>query len=190
MNAAKQVIWLFLLLVTLAGSGWYYSHSSSIMRLDSETLANSVDTTISKVKVRQFDEKGALTTLLATPKMRHIQKGDMYFFQKPHILVSQEQQPPWDIRSKHAKSFAGGERIVFIGDVVVHQTQGDNVQASTLKTEEVTYYPKEKKASTDLLVTYEQPGNIIQSQGMNAYLDEKRVELLHQARGSYVPANG
>ncbi|USQ13211.1 LPS export ABC transporter periplasmic protein LptC [Legionella lytica] len=190
MNAAKQGIWFFLVLIALAGSGWYYSHSSRLLRLDSETLANSVDTTISRVKVRQFDDKGSLTTLLATPKMRHVQKGDMYFFKKPHILVSQDKQPPWDIRSNHAKSFDGGQRIVFIGDVIVHQTQGDNVQGSTLKTEEVTYYPNEKKASTDLLVTYEQPGNIIQSKGMNAYLDEKRVELLHQARGSYVPANG
>ncbi|WP_196211486.1 LPS export ABC transporter periplasmic protein LptC, partial [Legionella pneumophila] len=37
---------------------------------------------------------------------------------------------------------------------------------------------------------FEQPGNIIQSTGMNAYLDEKRVELLHKARGSYDPAKG
>lgn len=31
---------------------------------------------------------------------------------------------------------------------------------------------------------------MLQSKGMNAYLDEKRIELLHQARGSYVPTNG
>jgi lipopolysaccharide export system protein LptC len=58
-----------------------------------------------------------------------------------------------------------------------------------LTTEKVTYYPKEKKATTNLFVTFEQSGNIIESTGMNAYLDEKRVELLHGAKGSYAPTN-
>ena len=102
----------------------------------------------------------------------------------PHIIVQQEKQPPWYISSQKATSFEGGTRIKFIGHVIVR------TQESTLKTEEITYFPKEKKASSTVLVTYEQPGNIIQSTGMNAYLDEKRVELLHKARGSYVPTHG
>lgn len=190
MNAAKQFIWLFFTLIILACSALYYSHSIDIIRLDSETLANSVETTVSQLKVQQFDADGLLVNLLTTPIMQHIQKGNVYLFQQPHILVSQEQQPPWDIQSNNATSFEGGKRITFKGNVIVHQKHSDKTQESTLKTEEVTYFPKEKKASTDLLVTYEQPGNIIQSKGMNAYLDEKRVELLHQARGSYAPTNG
>jgi lipopolysaccharide export system protein LptC len=190
MNAAKQILWLFFTLITLACSGWYYSHSSSIARLDKEALANSVEATVFQLKVRQFDAQGTLTNLLMTPIMNHVQKGDVYFLQQPHILVSQKEQQPWDIRSNNAQSFDGGERILFTGNVIVRQKQDNQLQESILKTEAVTYFPKEKKASTDLLVTYEQPGNIIQSLGMNAYLNEKRVELLHQARGSYVPKNG
>ncbi|KTC80024.1 LPS export ABC transporter periplasmic protein LptC [Legionella cherrii] len=191
MNAAKQLMWLFFTLILLACSGWYYgSRSTTMIRLDRDTLANSVDTTISNVTVRQFNQQGMLANILTAPLMQHIQNGNIYLFQKPHIIVSQEEQAPWDISSKKAKSFEGGKRITFTGNVIVRQQKGNNSQESTLKTEEVTYFPKEKKASSDVLVTYEQPGNIIQSTGMNAYLDEKRVELLHQARGSYVPANG
>ncbi|CAM2794134.1 Uncharacterized protein YrbK clustered with lipopolysaccharide transporters [Legionella steigerwaltii] len=190
MNAAKQLMWLFFTLIILACTGWYYGHSTTKIRLDRETLANSVDTTISNVTVRQFNQQGILANILTAPSMQHIQNGNVYLFQNPHIIVSQEEQPPWDISSKNAKSFEGGKRITFTGNVIVRQQKGSKSQESTLKTEEVTYFPKEKKASSDLLVTYEQPGNVIQSTGMNAYLDEKRVELLHQARGSYVPANG
>lgn len=190
MNTAKQVVWIFFTLVILAGTGWYYSHNSIMFRLDGETLANSVETTVAHLQVRQFNEDGNLANLLTTPQMQHIQKGDVYLFAAPHIIVSQKDQEPWDIRSQHAKSFAGNQRITFSGSVIVRQKKNKGALESTLKTEEVTYFPKEKKASTDLLVTYEQPGNIIQSKGMNAYLDEKRVELLHQARGSYAPANG
>ncbi|KTD68835.1 MULTISPECIES: LPS export ABC transporter periplasmic protein LptC [Legionella] len=190
MNAAKQLMWLFFTLVILACSGWYYGHSTTMIRLDRETLANSVDMTIFNVTVRQFNQQGTLANILSAPTMQHIQKGNVYLFENPHIIVSQEEQAPWDISSKKAKSFEGGQRITFTGNVIVRQQTGNKSQESTLKTEEVTYFPKEKKASSDMLVTYEQPGNIIQSTGMNAYLDEKRVELLHQARGSYVPANG
>ncbi|AUH73301.1 LPS export ABC transporter periplasmic protein LptC [Legionella sainthelensi] len=191
MNAAKQFMWLFFTLILLACSGWYYSHSTTLIRLDHETLANSVDTTIAHVTVRQFNQKGTLTNLLTAPLMQHIQKGNVYLFENPHIIVSQdEQQPPWDIRSEKGKSIDGGKQVTFLGNVIVHQKRGSKSQESTLKTEEVTYFPKEKKAISNVLVTYEQSGNIIQSTGMNAYLDEKRVELLHRARGSYVPANG
>jgi lipopolysaccharide export system protein LptC len=190
MNTAKQFIWLFFILILLACSGWYYSHTATPFRLDHETLANSVDTTISDITVRQFNQEGALANMLTSPAMYHIQKGNVHLFKNPHIIVHQKEQPPWNISSQKAKSFEGGKRITFVGNVIVRQKKGSNSQESILKTEEITYFPNEKKASSDILVTYEQSGNIIQSIGMNAYLDEKRVELLHQARGSYVPANG
>lgn len=189
MNGAKQAIWLFLTLVMLAFSSWYFANLHPITRLDSEALSSTVDTTISQLTVRQFNEDGLLINMLTSPLMEHIPKEDIHLFKTPHITINQKDQPSWEIQSIKAKSFDGGQRITFMKHVVVHQNPGDKSQESTLKTEEVTYYPNEKRATTDLFVTFEQPGNIIESTGMNAYLDEKRVELLHSARGSYDPAN-
>jgi len=190
MNTAKQAIWLFLTLIILACSGWYFAKNDTVLKLDSDTLSTTIDTTILNLTVRQFNVEGNLVNLLTSPIMHHIPKGNIHLLKNPHIIVAQEDRPYWDIHSKNAKSFDGGKKIVFMNDVIVHQNTGDKTQESTMKTEEVTYFPKEKKATTDLFVTYEQPGNFIQSTGMNAYLDEKRVELLHQARGSYAPAKG
>ncbi|MFI4962358.1 MAG: LPS export ABC transporter periplasmic protein LptC [Legionellales bacterium] len=188
MNAPKQLCWLGLTLLILTSSGWYFTHLKKITLLDKETLTTTIDTTVSKLTVRQFDTKGVLINLLKTPLMQHIPKDDLTLLQTPHIIISQDNKPSWEIRSVKAKSFNGGKTITFINQVVVHQKPDEKNPESTLKTEEVTYYPKEKKATTDLPVTFEQPGNVIQSTGMNAYLDEKRVELLHQARGSYAPS--
>lgn len=190
MNTAKQTLGLLFTLIILAGSGWYFSGMEKVEQLDNDTLSSTVDTTITKLTVRQFNTDGVLVNLLTTPLMEHIPKENIHLLQNPHIVIKQENQPAWEINSVKAKSFEGGQRITFIEQVVVHQKPGDKTSESTLKTEEVTYFPKEKKATTDLFVTFEQPGNIIQSQGMNAYLDEKRVELLHRARGSYDPAKG
>ncbi|MCL5272814.1 MAG: LPS export ABC transporter periplasmic protein LptC [Gammaproteobacteria bacterium] len=190
MNAAKQALWLLLTFIVLAGSGWYLSNSKKIATLDNDALSTSIDTTVNHLTVRQFDNKGSLINLLTTPLMEHIPKEDTHLLKAPHIIIKQDDQPAWEINSIKAKSIDGGARITFIEQVVVHQNPGDKTQESTLKTEEVTYFPKEKRATTNLFVTFEQPGNIIQSTGMNAYLDEKRVELLHKARGSYEPAKG
>ena len=190
MNSAKQTTWLFLTLVTLACSSWYYyAYKKPIVILDSETLSSTVDTTVTQLTVRQFDSTGQLANLLTSPLMEHIPKDNIHLLQTPHITINQKDQPSWEIRSLKAKSFEGGQWIVFSNKVVVHQNPDAKTQESTLKTEEITYYPKEKKATSDLFVTFEQPGNIVESTGMNAYLDEKRVELLHGAKGSYDPAN-
>ena len=190
MNAIKQAMWLFLALALLTCSSWYLTNSKRHISLDNDVLSTTIDTTITQLTVSQFNNEGILINLLTTPLMEHIPKDDIHLLKTPHIIINQEDQPAWEINSLRAKSYDGGKRIKFIEQVVVHQNPGDKTQESTLKTEEVTYYPKEKKATTDLFVTFEQPGNIIQSTGMNAYLDEKRVELLHQARGSYEPAKG
>jgi lipopolysaccharide export system protein LptC len=190
MNTIHQTMWLFFTVIILAFSAWYYGNLQTMTRLDNETLSSTVDTTITRLTLRQYDSAGLLANTLTTPQMQHIPKDDIHLFQTPHIIIAQKDQPAWEISSKKAKSFKNGQEIIFMKKVVVHQKPGGTTQESTLKTEKVIYYPEIKKATTDLFVTFEQPGNIIESTGMNAYLDEKRVELLHQARGSYAPSKG
>jgi lipopolysaccharide export system protein LptC len=191
MNTTKQALYCFSIFFMLVASGWYYVNwQDKGQLLDEESLSSTVDMTVSQLTLRQFDAQGLLANELTTPFMRHVPNKNIHWFQTPHICIFQTDQPSWEIRAQQAKSWNGGQRIVFTKDVVVHQNSGEKTAESTFKTEKITYYPKEKKASTDRLVTFEQPGNIIQSTGMNAYLDEKRVELLHQARGTYAPAKG
>lgn len=190
MNILKQTSWLIISLLILLYSGWYFAQRETIVRLDSEALSTTIDTTITKLTLSQFDESGQLLNRLQTPLVEHLPKGDVHFLQTPAILITQDNQTPWEINSLRAISYNNGERIVFKDNVVINQRSGKKNQDSTLKTEEVTYFPNEKKATSDLLVTFEQPGHFIQSKGMIAYLDEKRVELLHQARGSYEPNKG
>ncbi len=185
----KQPLWLCLTLITLIASGWYYARIKPTIPLDNDTLSTSIDSTITQLTVKRFNEQGELVSLLTTPLMEHIPKNNLHLLQTPHIVIKEKNQPDWEIKSHNATSFEGGSRITFIDKVIMHQNMGDAHQESTLKTEKIIYYPKEKRATTDLFVTFEQPGNLVESTGMNAYLEEKRVELLHGAKGSYVPTN-
>ena len=59
---------------------------------------------------------------------------------------------------------------------------------STITTSKIIYYPKQQLATTTHFITMQQPGIIVKSHGMNAYLNQQRVQLL-RARGQYVKSN-
>ncbi len=188
MNTTKQASWLFVLLIVLAVSGWYFAAQPMSHTLDDRSLATIPDVIITKLKVTQFDGKGQLANRLDTDKLKHMPKGDVKSFRCTQIIVAEADHPAWNIQSEKAKAVKGGESTIFTQKVVIHQNKGTNTQESTLRTEEITYFPKTKKAMTPLSVTFEQPGTVVHSIGMNAYLDEKKVELLKGVQGQYAPA--
>ncbi|WED43896.1 LPS export ABC transporter periplasmic protein LptC [Legionella cardiaca] len=189
MNAAKQAAWLFCVLIALACSGWYFASSNVINKLDDKTLSQSADTIVTNLTVRRFDEQGALINYLQTPEMQHIPAENTHLLKMPQIMIVQPGQPAWQIHSDTARAIHGGEQITFIHNVIVHQNKGEHTQESTMKTEELVYFPKEKLAMSELAVSFEQPGSIVHSQGMKAYLADKRVQL-SRAHATYEPRNG
>ncbi len=190
MIAAKQAAWLFLAVICMACSGWYFAGNPVVVKLDKQTLSNTTDTIINNLTVHQFDTNGQLVHYIHTPLMKHIPVNNTHWLKNPHIIISQQDQPAWEIHAQHATALYGGNQITFNEHVVVHQDKGENTVESTFKTEEITYFPKDKVATTLLDVTFEQPGHLVQAKGMKAYLNDKRVKLLSQARGTYDPNSG
>ena len=190
MNTAKQMTWLLFALVSLAFSGWYFASSKHVTRLDAYTLSTTADTIIHALTVHQFDINGHLVHSLKTPLLRHIALNNTHWLKTPHIIVQQDNQPAWDIHAEQATALYGGQQITFNKNVVIHQNKDEHTEESTFTTQEITYFTKDKLATTPLDITYERAGNIVQSKGMKAYLADKRVVLLSNARGTYVPNHG
>lgn len=189
MNAAKQAAWLFCTMIALACSGWYFASSPAVMKLDEKTLLGMPDSIVTGLTVRQFSPEGTLANFLETPEMESIPQKNTHLLKSPHIILNQKDQQGWDIRSEKAESINRGQQITFINQVVIHQNKGLHNQESTFRTEELTYFPKKKFATTALAIIFEQPGSIVHSTGMNAYLEDKRVELLSKTRATYEPSH-
>lgn len=190
MNAAKQAAWLFVALLTLSVSSWYFASSTYLIKLDNETLSTSPDTIIKHLTVQQFDAHGQLSHYLKTPLLQHIPLDNTHQLATPHIIITQPNQPAWEIHAKSATALYGGEQITFNNHVIVHQKQEESRPESTFKTEELTYFPKKQLATTRREMTFEQAGNVVHSTGMNAYLAQNRIQLLNNARGTYAPNHG
>jgi lipopolysaccharide export system protein LptC len=190
MNAAKQAAWLLMALVLLACSGWYFARAPFSIKLDNQTLSTTPDTTITHLTVQQFDANGQLSHYLKTPLMHHIPLNNTHQLTTPHIIITQPNQPAWEIRAQQATALQGGQQITFNNDVIIQQKKDAHTEASTLKTEEITYFPNTQLATTLKDVTFVQSGNRVQSTGMNAYLAENRVQLLSHTRGTYASNQG
>lgn len=185
--SVRQYSWFCLAFVALLFSSWFFSRELPYKKLDAETLSVTPDMIIQGLTMRKFDERGKLANQLDAPFVQHFPKDDSHILQKPYIRIYQPDETAMEIRSAKAHSVQRGETITFIKNVIVDQVEANGVVASTLKTEKIIYQSKQKIASTDLPVTFEQAGNVVQSTGMTAWLEEKRVKLLSQARGRYVP---
>lgn len=191
MNALKQTTWLFVALLLMICMGWYMATSSPKLhvKLDAQALSMTTDAVITQLYVHQFNADGHLLHYLHTPHMEHIPFNNTHTLQTPHIVVIKDNQAPWTIHAQLATALKGGEQIILNKNVVIHQDKDKTVAATTLTTEEITYFPKTKIAKTDKEITLVQAENRVDSSGMNAYLAENRVELLHNARGTYAPTD-
>ena len=189
MNFGKNAVWLFFILFGLAFSGWYFASSDNFIQLDEKVLTHTVDTIINDLVVKEYNDDGLLINSLQSSHVKHTPFEDKHWFKNPYIHITQKDEAPWVIQAHEAVSYDGGKKMILNDDVRIKQTSHQD-QISTITTSQLTYYPKEKIAISDQHVLFEQKGTKVESQGIKAWLSEKRVKLLSQARGKYDPKHG
>ncbi|MFA5960408.1 MAG: LPS export ABC transporter periplasmic protein LptC [Tatlockia sp.] len=187
MNASRQAAWSFCALLALACSGFYFASTGTVARQDLKTLSQTADFHITNLTLKQFDASGKMGHFLQSPLVWHLPESDTHFFKTPRLSLTESNQSTWHIRAKLAAAKQKGQEITFTHQVVIHQNKNDGSKGSTLQTEELTYLPKERLAKSDAAIRFEQPGSVVHSQGMKAYLNEKRIQLLNKTRATFEP---
>lgn len=186
----KNALWLFLFLLCSVYSAWSVLDNKPKITLSEDKLATAADAFVKELTVVQFDKLGKLTHYLHSKSMTHTPLQDEHLLITPHIIVSEGDNPPWEIHAKEATAINHGQEVTFNNDVIIHQKSTQNTEGSILKTNSMTYYPKDKLAISLAQVIFTQAGNEVRSLGMKAFLAENRVQLLSNARGIYVPNQG
>lgn len=175
---------LLLILAIVSFFGWYQFKANP----KTSQPAAAVDAFAIGVEGVQFNPLGQKRAEMQTPKLLHFTDQDSSILTTPYlVLYSQNNKAPWIISSQTGKTFNGTRKIDLIDNVVIHQPSGAENTDTVITTSLLHVFPKNQLANTDQLVTLVQSGVKITSKGMNAYLDQKRVTLLSQARGLYDP---
>lgn len=182
-----QALWMFCLLIVLACSGWYFASNTESAKLSDAILQTTADTIVTNLLVRQYDIQGKPANLLYTPEMQHIPDQDVHLLKMPQITVHQADQSVVHISSQTARAVHGDSRITFDHQVIIHQKNIKDQSESSMQTEQLIYFPKKQFASSNRAVTFIQPGTVIHSQGIKAWLADKHVVLLNKASATYEP---
>jgi lipopolysaccharide export system protein LptC len=145
-----------------------------------------MDAFLSALTVKEFSQDGSLLHHLEASMMQHIPEKNTYVFKNPHLIITEANQAPWEIRAHKARSEAD-KSITLTQQVVIQQKAYQQKQAITVTTEAITYFPQSKLARTAEPVTIKQANNQIKAIGMDAYLADNKIALLGDVRGRYEP---
>lgn len=176
-----------MLLILLSYAFWLNRNTFTTPVMNTSSPDNVPDFFIKDINVLEFSPEGTPLHALKTPYLVHYPVGDTALLTKPYFIAYSEKadKQPWFISADKGKTEHGTNILHLIHHVLVEQTNAKSKPSLTLKTEQLTIYPKENFAQTEQPVTIEEPGIEVNSIGMKVYFKEKRVELLNHTAGVY-----
>src|SRR5690606_12891504 len=95
------------------------------------------------------------------------------------------EQQAWLARADRAWASAEGDELRLNGEVALDgpATAGDGPLA--FRTQELTIFPKARRASSDQAVTFSSPHSILAGRGFRADMETRRFQLLNEVSGHY-----
>ena len=119
--------------------------------------------------------------------MAHFSFDDHSEFTSPEFIFYRPDESQWVMSAERGVANDGSKQIILRGMVTMFRRQltpGD----SDLKidTSELLIRPDDSYAETDKLITITSGNHRLQSNGIRAYFNDGRVELMSRVRGVYV----
>lgn len=143
---------------------------------------------------RQFDESGRLDTIVQAERADYYRAAsgtavshDHTRFEQPRVTLLQPAGPPWQASAEHGSAAADGSLVELLDRVVLQRDLADGT-STRLETSQLLLKPQQKFAETDKPVTIRSTNAITRATGMRAHLQEERIQLLSEVRGTYEPA--
>lgn len=124
---------------------------------------------------------------LTGDRLAHLPDDDSGQIQAPELIFYTADSPPWTVRAATGWVTSGGEEVQLLEDVEISRPESGRQPPLTVETASLAVRPREHTAMTDDAVVATSPGARMSGVGMFADLDAKRIELLANARGVYVP---
>lgn len=188
LDSAKKYIFMILLLLGVTYTGWLLFKANGPSTKVAKGEQSRPDLFMKRVTSIETDENGQVIKRLTTPSVLHYQKDDKADLETPvYIIYQSDQKQPWVITALQGTSLQHGKKIILNQQVNIHEKKGSNNDDVLIATSSLTYYPNEQLATTDQHVTIQKPDLLVTAIGMNAYLAQKKIDLLSNTRGVYAP---
>ncbi len=180
-----QRIWILLLLLLAAGTGWVVRHVTTPSVGKSVTSAESPDYYLEQFEMTTLDEYGRPKRRLEAQYMEHDPNTLIKALHQPYLIMYQSTSPPWHIRSSEARLSADNEIIDLLGQVQIWREGTSGTRDLEIETEDLTVHTKTYYGETSKPAVIRTLQSESRGTGMQAYLDESRLILQSQVRTRY-----
>lgn len=180
----------YVLALILVGMLWFFyqQHHSSAKTSMKHT---QVQEYMKKISITDYNETGAPKQKINAYSWAFVPTEKQSKIVAPRITIYKPNGDVWEISAK--KAYAQHPTIQSkIESIAMHDhvkiTKLDVVKNSSLSemtTEELHYYPAEKKVTSNVLVTMQQPDLLITGVGMLGYLENSWVQLFDRTTTIY-----
>lgn len=136
-----------------------------------------------------LDKRGQLQYELHAKHMAHYPHDDHADLRQPELTVFPEQEDAyWQAQAEEGVLDNQQQTIMLHGAVNIDKMQADTQRSSlNIKTREVLVIPATAYAETGEYTLITQGTSRVETQGLRAFFNEDRVQLLSQVRGVYEP---
>ena len=180
----KQSIYLILTMIGLCFGAWQFTQADS-KNMGTVSDPSKPNMVLYDVTAMHMDKDGRLDSRIHSPKVLHFKSTDQAELSKPHLVVYEKGVKPWHILALHGRITKAADKIELWDNVWVKQKHGAHNHRLSLKTDKLTVLPKKEYAETHSLVTMEQPGSTVTSEGMRFFLKQGKVEFLSKAEAHF-----
>ena len=153
---------------------------------ESNSEKDEADFFIINGKYTLFNEKGDISSVIKSEEAKHYPRGNIAILTNPNLLIYREDSSTWRVTANSGEYNLDEESIELEQNVVIIRDE----QLATpwkLTTESLTVLNKSRYVTTKQAVTISDSISIMEGIGMNAWLDDKKIELTSNVRGHYVP---
>ncbi|RBW49323.1 LPS export ABC transporter periplasmic protein LptC [Marinobacter sp. F3R11] len=131
-----------------------------------------------------YDETGHRKIVFTSPRIEQFEEENLATMESPSAEVfSADDAEPWLLEAENGSLLRDADLLYLTGNVRVVRTIG--ARTATLVTESLTLDNNQGRVYTDDLVEITDSVGTTRAKGMNAWIDERILELNSQVEGRY-----
>ena len=177
----------FLLLVLAAAGTWWLLRQVTPPAVPPPAPPTHVpDYTFTDATVTELNAQGEPHAVLRSPRMLHHPDDNSIEVFAPRIRYFISGSPPWDVAADHALLPSGNQRVELVGHVQMQHPADNGGPVLVVQTDKMDVNLNTNIATSADAVEITQAGNRMTGVGLEAWLDDNRLLLQSQVRGSYV----
>ncbi|WP_049723622.1 LPS export ABC transporter periplasmic protein LptC [Gilvimarinus polysaccharolyticus] len=190
MRARQPKSWILLISLCCAliyAALQYSPRDMALINADTKIHKQFPQSYMKGIVDRTYDNAGKLKHKMIARSAQSFSDGTVSNnkVEQPEVTIyRQANAAPWQLSAKQGTSYAG---TITLQDDVLARNEQDRYGLITLTTAKLTIDTEQQFAHTDKPVTMRSERGTTRAVGLNAELDNGRIELLSEVKATYAP---